>query len=340
MIETDGGDRGNRPAKDLTMPKLWQLLFLLLFLTAVPRCAASAAADSVQADTKAASKSGPVNGTEPGTAKPAKRRIYVLHSGLHTLFANPNKNIAAEMLREGLLERGIDDRDIVVMDNPFPTASPRDVLPKKCLIMFAESSDPASAVAQAAYLRLHKALEAKGVKAGDNVIWVGHSAGGQMGMTMAYLARNLDKFPKLAKSTRPYNIGMVITLGSPVCSNLLPKEVKLRHYYSPDDDVVSLAANIGRLSLGFLGYPRRVHTFPPNLNGNAKIRVFFGIEHPYWDVDPRVLDCIVSECRPQYQPGWFTRFFNPGPGRMALESVVRFIDQRYNVTVEDLPRPE
>lgn len=296
--------------------------------------------DPAPAGDKPAAKAGPAVGVEPGAAKPAKRRVYVLHSGIHTILANDNKNIAAETLREGLLARGVDDRDIVVMDNPFPTASVRNMFPKECFVMFAESSDPSSKVAQAAYLRLHKALQERGVKEDDEVVWVGHSAGGQMGMTVAYLAKNLDRFPALLRQAVPYQVRMVITLGAPVCANLLPKDVQLRHYYSPDDKVVSLVAKNGSFVLGLLGYRRQLHVFPPNLAGNAKIRVFFGIEHPYWDVDGRVLDRILREFEPDREPDWFMRYLGPGLGRALLGEAIRLLDQRLDVTVEEPTPPE
>src|SRR6266849_3479115 len=59
----------------------------------------------------------------------AKRRVYVLHSGVHTILADPRKNIAAEKLREGLQKRGVAAKDIVVLDNPYPTATLRKMFP-------------------------------------------------------------------------------------------------------------------------------------------------------------------------------------------------------------------
>ena len=50
-------------------------------------------------------------------AKPAAtRRIFILHSGVHTIFSDPWKNIAAETLREGLRKRGICEQDIIVLE--------------------------------------------------------------------------------------------------------------------------------------------------------------------------------------------------------------------------------
>src|SRR5262245_40367476 len=52
----------------------------------------------------------------------SKRRVYVLHSGVHTILSDPRKNIAAEKLKAGLEKRGVSAKDIVVLDNPYPTA--------------------------------------------------------------------------------------------------------------------------------------------------------------------------------------------------------------------------
>src|SRR2546426_11272638 len=95
------------------------------------------------------------------------------------------------------------------------------------------SSDlPTSRPCTETYLHMHYALQAHGVKPSDDLIWVGHSAGGQIGLTMAHLAKNHDKFPELAKKKAPaYHFDMVITLGAPIGAYVLPEDVKLRHYF-------------------------------------------------------------------------------------------------------------
>lgn len=44
--------------------------------------------------------------TEPVSAKEG-RRVFVLHSGVHTILAHPNKNQAALSLKQNLLKRGV-----------------------------------------------------------------------------------------------------------------------------------------------------------------------------------------------------------------------------------------
>ncbi len=192
--------------------------------------------------------------SEPDAANKPRRRVYVLHSGLHTILSDPVKNIAAETLKEGLLKRGVAERDLIVMENPFPYASWKSLLPFESLTMFFDSIEPSSKMSHDAYQRMHKALRAQGVGRRDAVVWVGHSAGGQIGLTMANLARNLWKYPGLARDTSPYHFEMVITLGTPINSEHLPPDVKLRHYYSPEDKVVRWATKIGPWLAYPLGY--------------------------------------------------------------------------------------
>src|SRR5262245_16404415 len=237
-------------------------------------------------------------------AKPAEdkkpRRVYVLHSGLHTILADPVKNIAAQSIKEGLHKRGVDLKDLVALDNPFPDATWKSLLPYEGGIMFLDSVEPGSKMSQDSYLRLHKALDAQGVTGRDNLVWIGHSAGGQIGLTMANLARNLARYPALAKDATAYKFDMVITLGTPVGSAQVPADVKLRHYYSTDDKVVRWASKVGPWVAFGLGYRMRIGKFAAELGENCIIRCFGEIEHPNWDVEERVLDRIVGEGTPDY----------------------------------------
>lgn len=269
--------------------------------------------------------------------KGAKRRVYVLHSGVHTILSDPWKNIAADSIKDGLMKRGVAARDIIALDNPYPTASWRNMFPKECLTMFAASAMPDSKVAQEAYVRLHKALQAQEVRAHDDLVWIGHSAGGQMGLTMAYLAKNVDKFADLAKDASPYHFDMVILLGSPVGTNLLSPDVKMRHYFSPNDKVVRWLARYGPFVLRTCGYRCGISVMPPNLNAEDRIRVFLGIEHPYWDVDSRVLDRIVAETNPAYRPLWQSPVLGPGLEMSLMRLVSQALSERYQVTFEDPP---
>lgn len=273
-------------------------------------------------------------------ATPAKsaRRVYVLHSGLHTVWSDPVKNIAAETLKSGLHKRGVESKDLVVLENPFPNASWRSMLPVSSISMFFDSIEPSSRMSQESYLRMHKALQAQGVERTDHVTWIGHSAGGQIGLTMAHLARNLWKFPELAREAMAYQVDMVITLGTPVGSDHLPTEVKLRHYYSSEDRVVRWASRVGPWVAWPLGYRARINKIPQQPGENCMIRCFGEVEHPYWDVDQRVLDRIVGETSPDYRPPWQAQLHLAGWGLSLSELLCRGLEAQCHISVEDPPR--
>jgi pimeloyl-ACP methyl ester carboxylesterase len=267
----------------------------------------------------------------------SKRRVYVLHSGVHTILSESHKNIAAERIREGLEKRGVSSKDIVVLDNPYPTANWRKMFPLELVTTYGNSAVPDSKVAQDAYQRMDKALKAQGVKPGDDVVWIGHSAGGQMGLTMAYLAKNLEKYGDLGKEAAAYHFDMVILLGAPVGTNLLPPEVKLRHYFSPQDRIVRLAARYGPFVLRTFGNKIGISIFPPNLDDNDKVRIFRGVEHNSWDVENRVLDRIVAETNETYCPLWHSPILAPGLEAGMLRLMCQALDKNCKVAFEDPP---
>jgi hypothetical protein len=275
--------------------------------------------------------------SKPAKAEETKRRVYVLHSGVHTILADPRKNIAAERLKEGLEKRGVSPKDIVVLENPYPTANLRKMFPLQLVALFGESALPDSKVAKDGYLRMHKALKAQGVKADDDVVWIGHSAGGQMGLTMAYLAKNLKKYPDVAKEAAAYHFDMVICLGTPVGANMLSPEVKLRHYYSPQDRVVRLVARYGSMALWTFGARIGINIFPPNLDDNDKIRIFRNIQHNHWDVDNRVLDRIVAETNDKFCPLWHSPLLAPGLENGLMRLMCKALDQQCRIAFEDPP---
>lgn len=282
-----------------------------------------------------------------GAAKPASaepeavlkcRRVYVLHSGLHTLLSTSSRNIAAENLREGLLKRGVAESNLVVMDNPFPAATWTSVFPKSALTMYFEFVDPSTKMSQESYLRMHKALQAQGVGRNDDVVWIGHSAGGQVGLTMANLAANLWKYPDLVKDTVPYRFDMVITLGAPLGSDNLPPSIKLRHYYSGEDKVVRWASKVGGGVGLTLGYKTKLTKMPARIGDNCKVRCFCEVDHPSWDVDQRVLDRILGEATNDYRPLWYSTLCTTRPGYSLSQLMCQALDAECHVSVEDPPK--
>ena len=263
-----------------------------------------------------------------------KRRVYVLHSGMHIILAPKDKNHAARTLKEMLSKRGISARDLVALESPFPTATWSEMIPKDGLVLYLESADPRSRPSQDAYVRLHKALQAQGVTQGDDIVWIGHSAGGQIGMTMAHLAHNLDKFPDLAKITKSYHFDTVITLGSAVGSNPTPRDVKLRHYCSDDDTMITFLSEHGKLVADTIKSKVQFRICY-DLGPNAKLRAFPGIEHVEWYTNNRVLDCILREADAKYCPVWRRAQADVSRGVGLSQLIARSLESELNLSLEE-----
>jgi hypothetical protein len=272
-----------------------------------------------------------------GETKRAKRRVFVLHSGIHTIIANPAVNISAERLNEGLQKRGIDARDIVVLSNPFPKATWSNMFPREAVEMYLESLAPGSKVSQEAYLRMDRALKEKKIGPDDEVIWIGHSAGGQLGMTVAHLATKLDKYPDLAKVAGPYRITMVVTLGTPVGANLLPPEVRLRNYFSSDDSVVRLATHSTWVTATAFGFKGRICSCSDVLCKTWEARVFHDIQHHEWTKEERVIDRIMAELAPDHCPCWHSSLCQR-PGLCLAQMLSHALSEECHISLEDPPR--
>ena len=269
----------------------------------------------------------------------AKRRVFVLHSGIHTILSHPSKNIAADQLERGLIQRGVAERDIVVLDNPFPAASWRDVFPWNGLTMYLDSTVPDSAVCKDRYLRMHKALAARGVSGDDEVVWIGHSAGGQIGLSMACLACKLDKHPELAKAAKPYRLSTVITLGTPLVDAPLPSSVKHCAYYSPKDTTVHMATSYGAYPLFALGLPvPALRRLPASTSGTCCVRIFPDVQHNNWPSEGCVLDCIMGEFQAGYCPCWRTPPPLPNEGLSLAQLLARALAEDCHVSLEGMRR--
>lgn len=263
-----------------------------------------------------------------------KRRVFVLHSGMHIILAPADKNHAARTLKEILAHRGIADRDVVALECPYPTASWQNVVPRDGLILYLESTDPASRSAQLAYERLDKVLRAHNVTPTDSLVWIGHSAGGQMGMTMAHLAHNLSKHPDLARKASAYHFDTVITLGAAVGSNPVPPEVKLRHYFSSGDTMIYLLTRHGNLLAESMKSKVR---FRPccDLASNAIVRVFPKIEHGGWYQDDDVLASIQREFEPNARPHWRRTQADVGAGFGLAQLFAQALETHMRISLEE-----
>jgi hypothetical protein len=270
----------------------------------------------------------------PSADAQAKRRVFVLHSGMHIILAPKDKNHAARTMKEVLRQRGIPDRDLVALESPYPTATWEEMVPKGGLLIYLESADPKSRASQDAYVRLHKALQAQGVTKNDEIVWIGHSAGGQMGMTMSYLGHNLGKFPDLAKKTQPYHIDSVITLGSAVGSNPVPAHVRLRHYCSPGDTMIYFLSNHGNVISDAMKSKIRFRSYC-DLGPHAKLRIFPGIEHANWYTEDNVLDCILREFVPNGGPAWRKTQADTANGVGLSQLIARSLESELRISLEE-----
>ena len=270
----------------------------------------------------------------------APRRVYVLHDGFHTILSYPQPNWATTDMKRFLLRHGIDEADIVQLPCPFPKASLADMFPKAGFEFFLDCFNPASKASQQSYLSLHQALSDHGVRVTDKLVWVGHSAGGQIGMTMAHLGGCLAKYPDLAKQAGPHPFDMVVTLGSPLGlhNDQVPAGVKRRHYYSPADRVVHLAWVAGNLALPLLGYQNyriELVPVPAPFSADTVVRVFRGIEHPLWTKDEHVLMRILNEHRRDYQPAWRSGGISPTLGPSLAGFMCRALEEQGRYSFED-----
>lgn len=226
---------------------------------------------------------------KPASSPLAKRRVYVLHSGM-----SAPQNEAANSLKQGLMKRGVPERDIAVLANTYPERdylqAARDNQQEANSVIYRASTDPNSAVAKDVFQRYTAALKRLDVKPGDEITWVGHSAGGQMGMTLSNMAKAEKQFP----------MDTLITLGSPIHRNArVPQEIKVRNYLSQQDEWVNLKSEewLSRQ----IGVPITVTALHDN---NDKLRLFSNIPHSQWYKDDRVLDRIITESDPTHKPDW------------------------------------
>jgi hypothetical protein len=263
------------------------------------------------------------------------RRVFVLHSGVHIYYADRDKDYAAKVLRRELQDRGIADADIVIIPNPFPTASKEDRFPRDGLLMFLDSADPASKFSQEAYRRFDKALSDAKVEDDARIVWVGYSAGGQVGMTMAHLASHLDEYPDLAKTTRTRDFKAVFALGTPTGADTTPKHVRLCCYCSRDDQVVQLACGFTPI-LPLLGYEKPICPAPTRPRDNTIVRWFRGIQHPDWIHADRVVDRMFEDLKQPTPPTW-RRYASALPTLSLSQGLCDLLAERCRVSLDDPP---
>ncbi len=67
------------------------------------------------------------------------------------------------------------------------------------------------------------------------------------------------------------------------------------------------------------------------------IRWFRDIEHPYWDVQQRVLDRIIGETAADFQPAWRGKLGLARWGFTLGEFMCQALEAECHVSVEDPP---
>lgn len=263
------------------------------------------------------------------------RRVYVLHSGVHILFAHPDKNHAALVLRDELKRRAVPERDIVVLDCPYPEASWKKPVPWDGVVQFLDSVSTRSKVAQDAYRCMHQALRAHQVGPGDEIVWIGHSAGGQMGLTMAHLAAKLDEHPDLAKAAKRYRFHTVVTLGTPVGCDDVPANVRVLHYISPQDKIVRVVCDLGPWLLPQMGYSCKFRPCSPALAKNCLTRLWHGVEHPDWLYERHLLDQLWRDVNGKHVSWHDEPRAAERPGAALTQLLAQMLEREHRIDLQD-----
>lgn len=248
--------------------------------------------------------------TAPKTAEKPPRTVYVLHSGMR----DPG-NEAANGMKKALVDRGVAENDVLLMPPVYHQWGYTLRGVPQNLRVYRESANPESEISKEAYSHFADLLCENGVMPEDRVVWVGHSAGGQMGLTVSKLAADQNFYP----------IDSVFTLGTPVSSNVAPKEVKIRHMTSVEDTIQH-----GRIG-GYVGKP-----LPENLDSNDRVVYFKGIGHLDWtrDSDPAVMDRVVQETNGTYVPFHERKSSFPVPIDQPVKSVMKAVEAYGKTSLE------
>ncbi|MCI0682947.1 MAG: hypothetical protein L0Y71_12660 [Gemmataceae bacterium] len=266
------------------------------------------------------------------------RRVFALHSGVHILLAHPDKNHAAKRFHADLRRRGVPARDLIVLDCPFPEASWKNIVPRDGVLMFLDSMTPSSKVAQDSYRVMHEAFQRDGVGPRDEIIWIGHSAGGQMGITMASISAELAKLPELAKAAKPYRFTMIATLGTPMGDGRVPDDVQVRQYFSPQDPVVRIVCDLGPWVLPGWGYRCKIRPCTPALGKNGLVRCWYGASHADWLYQPRLLDRLWEDVNGTASSWWREPRAQASAGAALTQLLGRMLEEEYRIHIEELPR--
>jgi pimeloyl-ACP methyl ester carboxylesterase len=195
------------------------------------------------------------------------QRVFVIHSGV-----SDDTNWAAKAIKNNLIQLGVQDSNIIILDNPYPDLtelndfsltkakdlfvdglkrnmnhllsgeSPETpILFKliKTLYLYQTSSDDGSYVVDHQYQQMADKMNERGLDKAD-VVWVGYSAGGQMGLSVAKkIDQDLEQQRKITT---------VITMGTPIRKNPTPSNFK----------IIVLNSNGDTFLNAVISYPRAI----------------------------------------------------------------------------------
>lgn len=257
------------------------------------------------------------NGTLPAfvstplaTEPPARRRVYVLHSGM-----NDRDNEGANSIRTHLLSLRdangkplVDEKDIVVLKNEYPhmelvererqeiadrwkgwprwmakvaTAVQSVVNTVQNFFVYNRMRRPESSMAQASYQNFRQQLADAGVGPNDELVGMAHSGGGQVMLT-------LDGLASRDKRHGGQHFSSLVLFGCPIGQNHAHPDTRVVSYDSKDDNIVNIATEEGlRRYVGIppLGIAPTIR--PPNMDSNDEHIHLDGVDHRAWFRDPQ-----------------------------------------------------
>lgn len=293
--------------KPTPKPKRWKQalqLFSLLLAAVVTSKAAPIIRDhtqSIQAPATPGSSS-----TDTPFLNPD--HVYVLHSGL-----GDGWNWGAREIKRHLLTQGISEERIIILDSPFPqlgglgSRSARELFTRflhsythqddpaekaywtsltENLAIYRQSAQPQSAVVKQQASQLRQTLSQRGLT-GVPVTWIGYSAGGQMGLSMAAL-NGSEGAPRIER---------VVTLGSPILQNSAPPAVEVISVVSSDDSFFKTVLTWDEL-VGL-----SLHAFAPNLDRNDRAILIQGPDHAGMVIKSDALHAVMRALSKPASPG-------------------------------------
>ena len=227
--------------------------------------------------------------------QPTPLKLFILHGGM----ADPNNDSTNNIARY-IMNSGFPQSQVVVLPNPYPNIKPAldnlqgvfqniksdglgDFLKSTIRLTkenvkinwdtYRDSSELDSQVTQTAYKHLLAVLKQKEQEFPQRKLmiqWVGLSAGGQMGLTLAKKLTD-DASTDVMVLKQDMQLQTITTLGSPIIENQAPKEIKIISCVSQQDEIWRQSTRPGAANV-FIG--KDVLEVPPNRDDNDEVREF------------------------------------------------------------------